>query len=316
MKPLIVVSLAAAVLIPGTAHAQWTRDESSVAWMHDTATVWKFSFDTKGGKPFFHPVTVANGPSLTNFKPADHPWHYGLWFSWKYINHVNYWEESRTTGQAAGSTRWSKPDITTRPDGSAIIKMNLTYANDSGGVSTVDMSEEREIRVSAPAKDGSYNIDWTMHFTAGKNGAILDRTAMPGEPKGQVNGGYAGLSARVAALPYIMSVMTTEGAVTEYASDRARPNAAAVAGNFSLDGKDVGSLAILSDAANIGEKAPWYIINTATDFRFLCAAILAPQIRTLAPGGMWDLKYRVALRKNAWTQKDLNDALANWTRKK
>src|SRR5688500_19719288 len=43
----------------------------------------------------------------------------------------------------------------------------------------------------------------------------LDRTPMPGEPNGAVNGGYAGLSARLAAAPVTMTVMSTEGPVTE-----------------------------------------------------------------------------------------------------
>ena len=120
---------------------------------------------------------------LTNFKPADHPWHYGLWFSWKYINHpgdtnhVNYWEEDRATGVAQGKTRWKTPSIKTRDDGSATIRMELTYVNPSG---QTDMTESREIKVSAPAADGSFNIDWTARFTVGKQAVILDRTPMPG----------------------------------------------------------------------------------------------------------------------------------------
>ena len=290
---------------------QWIRDEGSLTWKQGDAVVWRFSFDKKFGKTYFDPVAVGSGPAFTNFKPADHPWHYGLWFSWKYINHVNYWEEDRNTGQAAGYTRWTAPDIQTRADGSATIKYDLSYAKPSGDV---DMNEHRELTISAPAKDGSYFIDWVMHFTAGKDGAILDRTAMPGEPNGAVNGGYAGLSGRLAPMPYVMSIMTTEGPVTEFVKDRARPNAAATAGNFSKDGQDFGGIAFLSDAPNISERAPWYIINTATDFRFICAAILAPAIRTLPAGGTWDLKYRVAMKGTAWTQDQLKDALKAWNR--
>src|SRR5882672_8277076 len=77
-----------------TAYAGWQRDDQSIAWHEGSNVVWRFSFDDKKGKPFFHPIS-AGGTAFTNFKPQDHPWHYGLWFSWKYINHVNYWEEDR-----------------------------------------------------------------------------------------------------------------------------------------------------------------------------------------------------------------------------
>jgi hypothetical protein len=305
--------LALALAVPGSARAEWVRDSVSIAWRAGGAVVWRFSFDPRSGKPFFDPVGVPGGPSLTNFKPEDHPWHYGLWFSWKYVNRVNYWEESRTSGQAAGSTRWGTPAIETRPDGSATIRLAVTYARPTG---EVDLTEARELRISAPTRDGSYTIDWAMRFTAGKDGAVLDRTPMPGEPGGAINGGYAGLSVRLAASPLAMSVTSTGGPVTEFVRDRARPAAAAVAANFSASGSDAGALAILSDPANAGERAPWYIINAPApqDFRFVCAAILAPAVRTLPAGGEWTLRYRVALRRAAWTPEALEAALAEWLR--
>jgi hypothetical protein len=305
------LALLGILLAPAVARADWVRDSVSLTWKSGAAVVWRFSFDPKSGKPFFDPVTVGGGPSLTNFKPEDHPWHYGLWFSWKYINHVNYWEEDRTSGHAAGATRWSTPVIDARKDGSATIRMTVSYVRPTG---EVDMTEARELRISAPTTDGSYTVDWTMHFTAGKDGAVLDRTPMPGEPNGAVNGGYAGLSVRLAASPLTMAVTSTDGPVTDFVSDRARPAAAAVAGNFAQNGADVGAIAILSDPANAGEKAPWYIINAPApqDFRFICAAVLAPAVRTLPAGGTWDLRYRVALRRAAWTPSDLDAATKRW----
>ncbi|MFL5617480.1 MAG: DUF6807 family protein [Gemmatimonadaceae bacterium] len=291
------------------ARGVWERAEHSLAWKVGDSTRWRFSFDPKAGKPYFHPVSVGNGPSLTNFKPEDHPWHYALWFSWKYINHVNYWEENRVSGQAAGATRWSAPTIDARPDGSARITMQLTYTRPTG---ETDLTEARVLDVSAPAPDGSYTIDWSMRFTAGKDGAALDRTPMPGEPNGVINGGYAGLSARLAAAPATMTVVSTEGPVAEFRGDRARPNAAAVAGNFSLDGRDIGGIAILSDPANIAGQAPWYIIDNKRDFRFICAAILAPAVRTIPPNGALALRYRVALEPTAWTREALVEAMRRW----
>ncbi|AHG89764.1 hypothetical protein J421_2227 [Gemmatirosa kalamazoonensis] len=290
----------------------WVRDAGSLAWASGDGFVWRFTFDkARGGKPFFEPVTVAAGPSLTNFKPADHPWHYGLWFSWKYINHVNYWEEDRTSGQAAGATQWSAPQIDARPDGSATIRMQLTYAQPTG---EVDLTESRRLEISAPDASGAYTIDWTMRFTAGKDGAVLDRTPMPGEPNGAVNGGYAGLSVRLAASPLAVAFTTSEGPVTEFVRDRARPNAVAAGASFTLDGQPVGAIAILSDSSNTAGEAPWYMINSPApaDFRFMCAAILAPAVRTIPAGGTMDLRYRVAVRRAPWTPSDLSAALTRW----
>jgi hypothetical protein len=286
----------------------WVRADTSIAWQNGASVVWRFTFDPKSGKPYFDPLGPAGGPSLTNFKPQDHPWHYGLWFSWKYINHVNYWEENRSTGKAEGLTSWTPPVIATTPDGGARIAMDVSYTNPDG---RVDVTEHREIRVSAPDTNGGYSIDWRAHFVAGPAGAVLDRTPMPNEPGGQVNGGYAGLGARLPSAPLVMSVVTTDGPVTDFVNDRARPNAAAVGCNFSQDGATVGGLAILSDPANMGERAPWYLIDNPT-MRFADPAVLAPAVKTLAPGQTWDLHYAVLLSRTAWTPERLRAAMAAW----
>ena len=296
------------VLLPATACADWSRDETSLAWRAGDTVVWRFSFDAQKGKPFFNPLTVAGGPTLTSFQPADHPWHYGLWFSWKYLNGANYWEEDRASGKAAGATRWSPPVIATQPDGRATITLALSYTHPSG---RVDLTEARELRISAPATDGSYTIDWHARFTAGKETVVLDRTPMPGEPKGAVNGGYAGLSLRLAAAPLGIALVTTAGPVTDFVRDRARPAAPAVACRFTDGGRDVGAIALLSDPANAGEAAPWYLINSA-EFRFACAAILAPKPRPIAAGGHFDLRYRILLRRSGWTPEALRASQAAW----
>ena len=100
--------------------------------------------------------------------------------------------------------------------------------------------------------------------------------------------------------------------MTEFRGERARPNAAAVAGNFTLDGRDVGGFAILSDPSNIREQAPWYIIDNKRDFRFICAAILAPAVRTIPANGELALRYRIAIRPTAWTRDGLRRAVMEW----
>ena len=298
------------------ARADWLRDDTSIAWRAGTQVVWKFSFDPAKGKPFFHPLGVAGGPSLTNFKPEDHPWHYGLWFSWKYINrvnstnHVNYWEEDRATGAAQGKTRWNTPVIETTPQGGATIRLDLSYINPSN---QVDMTEQREIIIAAPATGGGYTINWKAHFVVGDQAVVLDRTPMPGEPGGQTNGGYAGLAFRMAALPLTVSMLSTAGPITNFISDRARPAAPAFAANFAQDGKVAGAVAILSNRGNAGENAPWYLIDEAArTFRFACAAILAPKPLGLPAGGHLDLNYCISVQPQAWTVETLRAEQSRW----
>lgn len=308
--PLVVAAFISLIVV--ALHARqggtWQRDEGALAWHVGNDVLWRFSFDRRSGKPFFDPLRPVGGPSLTNFKPDDHPWHYGLWFSWKYINGANYWEENRTSGKAEGLTSWATPSIEQGPDGTAAIRMNVTYTHPSG---RVDMTEARTIQVSAPDASGRYTIDWQARFVAGAEGAVLDRTPMPGEPKGAVNGGYAGLGVRLPSAPLVMSVVTPEGPVTNFVSDRARPNARAVGINFAENDRTVASLAILSDPANIGEKTPWYLINSP-EMRFADPAILAPAVKTMKAGEVWSLRYRLVVSRATWTPESLSQAITDW----
>jgi hypothetical protein len=300
-------------LFPPSALAEWQRDDKSLAWVSGTNVLWRFTFDPGKGKSFFHPLAPGGNTPLTNFRPADHPWHYALWFSWKYIDrandarHVNYWEEN-SAGNAQGKTRWDPPAIETQTDGRATIRLKLRYVHPSG---ETDMTELRELRVSAPAADGGFSIDWLARFTVGDQDLVLDRTPMPGEPGGQVNGGYAGLSARMVPLPVTMAVVTTAGPVERFVSNRARPTAAAIACNFSDGSRDIGGLAFFSDPANTGGDAPWYLIDSR-QMPFVCQALLAPKPRSVPPHGEFTLRYRIGVSPKAWTQAGLEAGQKEW----
>jgi hypothetical protein len=234
-----------------------------------------------------------------------------LWFSWKYINGVNYWEENQETGRSDGLTEWRMPLPTTarpNPEELTAIFLDLAYQHPSG---RTDLTEKRQLLVSRPAADGSYWIDWQSNFVAGPEGALLDRTPMPGEPNGQVNGGYAGLGLRLAPPPLAISFVTSEGPVDTFVESRARPNAAAVAANFRDGDRDVGGIAVISDPANSGALAPWYIVdNEKLPMRFFCAAVLGPKPIQLEPKAVLRLQYRVALRPQAWTPESLKELAA------
>lgn len=306
MRParLLLPALLLCGVVTG-ARADWERTATALAWRRDTATVWKFSFDPQDGKPHFASLTTG-GTELAVVRPADHIWHYGLWFSWKFINGVNYWEED-AAHRAEGATRWTPPQIETAPDGAATIRLALTYARPDG---RVDLTEERTVRLSAPDADGAYRIDWTAHFVAGAAGAVLDRTPLPGEPGGKVHGGYGGLGLRLPSAPLVMTVLTPAGPVAPFESERARPQAAALACNFSTAGRDLGGVALLAVPPTPGAagEVPWYVVNGDT-MRFACAALLAPKPLALAPGAPLALHYRILVRPSGWTAESLGAAV-------
>jgi hypothetical protein len=281
------------------------QNEDAVECRANGQTLWRFFYATNFAKTGFHPLRLPGGESLTALQPSDHKWHYGLWFSWKYINGVNYWEEKN--GHPDGRTAWEPPKVRGHADGSANITMNLRYISPSNEVM---MTEKREIHVSRPANDGSVTIDWIGKFTARKTPLILDRTPMPGEEHGAVNGGYAGLSVRLAQSPATCQFVTAEGPVEKFESDRARPNSKAAACNITQNGRTDG-IAMLSDTHNLGGDSPWYMVNSKS-MHWFSPVLLAPAPKKVKPHETFTWKFRIITRAGVWTPEALQEAVRQY----
>ena len=284
----------------------WEISGSRFSLKHGDRTVWRFNADTSdASKPYFDPLCAVDGPSLTLPKPADHPWHLGHWFSWKYINGVNYWETDKD-GRAQGETFWETPKPELNSDGSARIVLDLGYRPRTGERPTL-LRERREIVVSAPAADGSYTLDWTQQFAAQQD-VILDRTPIPGEKNGVNWGGYAGLAIRFSndlkdvktATSCSDSTRTRTGGVVDIYG------AAAVEQNGAIDGQEYG-IAVLSypDTPRNGD---WYVITTK-DFTYTNPATLLRGEYKLNKGETLTLRHRVHVHRGRWETEQLNKAL-------
>ncbi len=179
---------------------KWQQGDSSLALLNHDRIVWQFNYGKDTRKPYFHPLALADGTILTCLSPRDHPWHRALWFSWKMINGVNYWEEDPKTGLPDGRTEVVDAKIVPNQDYSATIMLTLTYHTPDGPTL---LTEKRRIAVSAPDRDGAYRIDWDGRFTAGNQNVLLQG--------GTAGGGYAGLSVRISQSTKDWRLIDSEG---------------------------------------------------------------------------------------------------------
>ena len=128
-------------------------------------------------RPYVHPLTTPAGAVLTVEAPADHPWHHALWFTIKFVNGENFWEEYGEFGTLRTI------DVTSVDDGvSATIDW---IAPDSAEVRL------REVRTITTHRvdDDAYAIDWHEFLTVPAD-TVLDRTPFT------TWGGYGGLTFR------------------------------------------------------------------------------------------------------------------------
>jgi hypothetical protein len=192
----------------------WKKDETSLALLNREQTVWRLVFDPKQPKSHFHPLATIDGRVMTAFEPDDHRWHRGLWWSWKYINGVNYWEENPKTGTSDGSTTLIRTNVVHSDDFSAQVEMELHYHPPE---QKPVLAEKRHLSISRPDAEGTYIIDWKSNFTAMDQTVKLDRT-VPEHLGGVSYGGYAGLSLRMAKGLEGFSFRTHDGETTAAAS--------------------------------------------------------------------------------------------------
>ncbi|MDP6408750.1 MAG: PmoA family protein [Planctomycetota bacterium] len=307
LRDLVRTTRGAAVVASAARYAgelDWDEDGAgSVALRADGQDLWRFHHGASQPHAYFHPLALPGMDALTVEAPSDHVHHHGFWFSWKYINGVNYWENAAGSDRPAGRTTWERVRTELRPDHSARIRMRLSYASPEG---ERVLSEVREIELSSPAADGSYAMEWTGHFTALAEEVVLDRTPLPGEPDGRVFGGYAGLSLRLTQLEDRAAV-TPEGPVVYNEEQRFRGRAAAFDYHGKLGGADAG-IAVVASRTNLNAPSPWYAIRSG-NMSFFSPAVICYGPHELRRGDGFTLRYRIVVHPGRWTSERLRQEL-------
>jgi len=278
----------------------WDSSPGSLALQADGQDLWRLHLDPASPFSYFHPLALPGGPPLTVDAPADHVHHHGLWFSWKLINGVNYWENAPGSDRPVGRTVWEEPHYQAWWDFRASIQMRLHYVSPEEGRV---LAEERELEISAPAADGSYAIDWTSRFTALVDEVVLDRTPPPGQPGGKAYGGYAGLSLRLAQLED-RAAATTSGPVEFNEQQRFRGRSYAFDYHGELGGRAAG-IAILDLERDALLATPWYAIRSG-NMSFFTPAVLCYEPLRLRRGDGLTLRYRVFVHPGRWDAARLN----------
>ena len=236
------------------------------------------------------PLGLSDGTVLTALSPPDHPWHRGLWFSWKMLGGVNYWEEDRATGKSQGLSEVLAAKVLPRADGSARIEMELSYH--PPGAPAV-LKESRLIEVGAPDRKGVWWIDWRSTFTAGKQDVLLEG--------GTAGGGYAGLSVRVSQASADWVLINSEGRRDGTGSKPGDPaagthGARARWADFSLvdAAGQTGGIAVVDHPSNPRHPSQWHnIVDARARFGYFSPAMLWSAPYRLSAGAQFTLRYRI-----------------------
>ena len=262
--------------------------------------------DPRRNHPFFYCLRSWNYLAVvTNHAPFDHRWHHGLWWSWKFINDILYWEDHPSYGgnrMGLGHCRVEAHDVSPADEG---VRINEQLSWRENETDRVVMSERRTMTVNPPALplEEEWSIDWEMVWTAEEN-LTFETTPYPEVPWG----GYGGLNyrpARSLAAREVIIAGTGEFGSAEPPTAEGAENihgmpAAWAAYSGCLDGAETddpgnpaqGGLAILEHPGNSGCPHPIYATTAATGFGFLASAPLMGGGMEMARGEQFDLRYR------------------------
>ena len=257
----------------------------------------RYSWGTTANHPYFDDVRpAAHLGVLTTHAPHDHRWHHGLWWSWKFLNDVLFWEDHPGYGgnrTGLGRSVVEAHEVVPVGDGVRFDE-RLSWRVDGSG--EVLLTEERSVTASLePAPAGGWALDWDQTWTASTD-VRLSTTPWPETSWG----GYAGLNYRAArAMAAGESIVGAGGRTGRAAVHGEHLAWAAYTGQVDGAERDEpqqparGGVALLEHPGNPGHPNPFYAFSAADDFGFLATAPLMRQDRVLPAGERLALRTRV-----------------------
>ena len=280
----------------------WQKSDSTCALIDGNKIVWQLNFSKSQDKPYFHPLRVQE-KNLTMERPADHGHHRGLWFAWKYINKVNYWEEE-PSGVSRGRSKIINVDLKLSDKFSAEIEFDLDYGPEGD---KVVLKEHRILKISAPDKSGSYIIDWSLNFNALEVPLLLDCTPTL-KRNGVDYGGYAGLGYRgdnnmSNSIFTASNGWTNKDDLTGYGENGDWMD---ITSNLGNSNGPIGGVTIFDHPKNPRHPSPWYIWYGAGKHVFFMPAFLYNEPFELGARQTLNLKYRVYVHANRLDVKKSN----------
>ena len=245
--------------------------------------LWTYVRDARK-KPHVHPLKTPSGLCLTRVEPEDHPWHRGLWFTIKYVNGENFWEEAPPYGvlrhRDDTTVEWIRPDK-----------------------QSVAIREQRRL-THVDLGDGAYAIDLSFDLEPQAH-TILDRTEFT------TWGGYGGLSFRGAGDWADTRLLLDDGSEHER-----------VLGTRSrwcdLSSTTAG-IAVFDRPTNPSHPVPWYGSSRAATYgdegwsNFLNAAFLWDGPMAVGGGEVLRFRYRVVVHDGIWGTDRVESCYREWT---
>jgi hypothetical protein len=251
-------------------------------------------------KPFFHPLCSPHGEVLSMFEPHDHVWHRGLWFTIKFVNGENFWEE--TTPDKTGTQRCvvSSVVVTTPTADSAAFDCKQEWVRPGGET----IFDETRSWMYQPLRSDAYAIDFRTTLTPRRE-VLLDRTPFT------TWGGYGGLTFRGSRTWQNTKLLFSDSTTSDRPTPQKNVTWCDLSGKVD-GGKDLtAGVAIFDRPGNPRHPVPWY--GSTGPGHYFNAAFLFEETMTLQAGQSLSFNYRVLVHDGVGTVETIGADYAKWT---
>ena len=270
-----------------------SHDDRIDIFTAEGAPITSYRFSSSLPKPCFHPLYTAAGRQIAGFQMSDHTWHRGLWFTFKYINKTNFWEEAEPFGSQ--KTRM-QPHCTYASANSLRLLHSLDWT--SGPTGPV-FAENREI-IFTVHDDGTREIAWSSSLQPLQD-LVLDRTPYT------TWGGYSGLTFRGSREYHGSTFLLPSGETPSAMIGQPGPWLLTRGIVDGAAGARV-CLGMVDHPSNPRSPTPWYG-KAGQSYDFFNAAFLFHEPMDVSKGSKLDFRYRVFYRDGWWEAAEF-DALA------
>ncbi|EIQ00546.1 hypothetical protein OpiT1DRAFT_05092 [Opitutaceae bacterium TAV1] len=244
-----------------------------------------YRYRPESPKPGIHPLVTPRGHVLTGWQMSDHVWHRGLWFTIKFVNSDNFWEERAPFGRQV--TCAGQPVLEPVGADGARITHKQQWISPSGDA----VMEESRVIDTRLADDGVIVLDWDIGLRALRD-VVLDRTPFT------TWGGYGGFSLRASREMHEVDFLLPDGKTVSSISGDRHPWVV-MRGRMDGGADERVSICMVDHPENPITPVPWYA-KSANGFTFINAAFLFHGPLTTAAGATLRFRYRLLYRDGLW----------------
>lgn len=256
-------------------------------------------------RPYVHPLRTPAGHVLTRNQPDDHPWHHGLWFTVKYIDGDNFWEEVAPYGVLR---HHRAPSVTSGDGGRVTVAGTLDWIRpDRTSVALV----ERRSLTHVPLDDSAYAVDLDTSLVPTSD-VVLDRTPFT------TWGGYGGLTLRGPGNWHDTRLLLADGTTHDRVIGVRSPWCDLTGIVGSSHGDASAGVTVIDHPANTRHPVPFYASTRSETYgtdgwsNFLNAAFLFHEPMSLAAGEQLRIRHRVVIHDGVWDAAMVRSVAAEW----